>query len=244
MFEYPAAVGKDFRDCARRVCKELGFDSIGLQGVQERVVVGNLIESVDKLHADLADSIAPEVQFRSDISRLEKEVIKREARLKGYLIVEDDSGLKVSRLSVLQISEKEDPVKELSKLSDEVFAQYATGRAGSHIYMRRSDVLSMLKDLPAGRSEALAKELQQAYDDTLHLQVELTKASNGLSKRFFSVFLDKAMQKVGWYPSPEILEALHHRREEELEMEDEEAEEEKLEEEDGDYDPEDGGGEG
>eukprot|EP00913_Durusdinium_trenchii_P001742 g1613.t1 len=90
MFEYPAAVGKDFRDCARRVCKELGFDSIGLQG----------------LHADLADSIAPEVQFRSDISRLEKEVIKREARLKGYLIVEDDSGLKVSRLSVLQISEK------------------------------------------------------------------------------------------------------------------------------------------
>lgn len=30
---------QDFRDCARRVCKELGFDSIGLQGVQDLSLV-------------------------------------------------------------------------------------------------------------------------------------------------------------------------------------------------------------
>jgi len=59
----------------------------------------------------------------------------------------------------------------------------------------------------------LAKPLYQAFDDTLHLQIELTKASNGLSKQFFKVFLDKAMQQAGWYPSAEVLEALRWREE-------------------------------
>lgn len=216
MYEFPAAVGQDFRDCAVRVCKEYGYDIIGVSGFQERVVVGNLKESVRHLHAELAEGVQPGfVQFSNDISRLEKEVIRREARLKGYIVVEDEAGLRVSRMSEAPTTTKEEgPLKELCKLSAEVFAQYATGRAGVHIYMRRGDLAMMLRDVPPDRAEVLAKPLYEAFDDTLHLQIELTKASNGLSKQFFKVFLDKAMQQAGWYPSPEVLEALHKREEE------------------------------
>eukprot|EP00438_Fugacium_kawagutii_P020925 Skav211816 [mRNA] locus=scaffold305:535768:538803:- [translate_table: standard] len=118
------------------------------------------------------------------------------------------------------ISKEDGPMKELCKLSAEVFGKYATGRAGAQIYMRRGDLIEMLKDAPAERAEVLAKPLYQAFDDTLHLQVELTKASNGLTKQFFKVFLDKAMQQAGWYPSPEVLEALHRREEEGDEFDD------------------------
>lgn len=235
MFEYPSAVGKDFRQCTVRVCQEFGFEVLGVSGFQERVVVGNLKESVEMLHSELAvDETGGElpgpsksafVQFGNDISRLEKEVIRREARKKGYLVVEDETGLKVSRMSEAPEATKEEgPIKELCKLSAEVFSQYATGRAGVQIYFRRGDLIMMLRDAPSDRAESLAKPLYQAFDDTLHLQIELTKASNGLSKQFFKVFLDKAMQQAGWYPSTEVLEALHKREENggEEEYEDEE----------------------
>lgn len=147
-------------------------------------MVGNLKESVRHLHAELAEGVQPGfVQFSNDISRLEKEVIRREARLKGYIVVEDEAGLRVSRMSEAPTTTKEEgPLKELCKLSAEVFAQYATGRAGVHIYMRRGDLAMMLRDVPPDRAEVLAKPLYEAFDDTLHLQIELTKASNGLSK--------------------------------------------------------------
>ena len=55
-------------------------------------MVGNLAEFTAKLHEESA------VQQFSDLTRLEKEVIQREARLKGYMVIEDETGLTVAKL--------------------------------------------------------------------------------------------------------------------------------------------------
>lgn len=114
-FEYPSA-GKAFRDAAKRVCKAFGFEASGLTGyqdvsresserfLQERIVVGNLSEFTAKLHEENAVQqclgfVSKAFRRRfSDLTRLEKEVIQREARLKGYMVIEDDTGLKVAKL--------------------------------------------------------------------------------------------------------------------------------------------------
>jgi len=211
MFDYPAAAGQVFRSCVGRVCDDYGYEVSGMHGSQERVVVGNLATAMVKLHTDLSSGT---VEFGREISRLQKEAIRREARLKGYSVVEDETGLKVSRMSILvpESEAKRRSIQELSQLSGQVFQRYATGMTGTApTYMRRNDLLDMVKDGGQELSDAQTEGLKKAYDETLHLQVEVTKASNGLSKQFFKVFLDKAMQEAGWYPGPEILEALHEK---------------------------------
>ncbi|CAE7585364.1 unnamed protein product [Symbiodinium sp. CCMP2456] len=102
MFDYPAGAGQVFRSCVGKVCDNYGYEVSGMHGSQERVVVGNLATAMVKLHTDLSDLSSGTVEFGREISRLQKEAIRREARLNGYSVVEDETGcLKVSRMSIL-----------------------------------------------------------------------------------------------------------------------------------------------
>ncbi|OLQ15649.1 hypothetical protein AK812_SmicGene38 [Symbiodinium microadriaticum] len=165
-----------FRSCVGRVCDNCGYEVSGMHGSQERVVVGNLATAMVKLHTDLSSGT---VEFGREISRLQKEAIRREARLKGYAVVEDETGLKVSRMSILvpESEAKRRSIQELSQLSGQVFQRYATGMSGTApAYMRRNDLLDMVKDGGQELSDAQTEGLKKAYDETLHLQIEVTKA--------------------------------------------------------------------
>ncbi|CAE7779552.1 unnamed protein product, partial [Symbiodinium pilosum] len=50
-FDYPAAAGQVFRSCVARVCNGHGFEATGIHGFQERLVVGNLANTMSKLKA-------------------------------------------------------------------------------------------------------------------------------------------------------------------------------------------------
>ncbi|CAJ1421419.1 unnamed protein product [Effrenium voratum] len=139
-------------------------------------------ESVQQIIDHLQDG--EEHDFGSLLHDLQKQVVREKSSAADLVVTEDES-MKIRRVTPSPVFEKTSALDELRRLTEAAFSQYATGRLGHQIFLRRIDLQRLACDTREGSEPDFLTKLDEVFDDTLELQLDIVGTKYGLSKEYF-----------------------------------------------------------
>jgi len=102
--------------------------------------------------------------------------------------------------------------EDMEQKIDALFEDFATGKNGvppATFFLRKPDLFKFIEHAVAtgapraarwkSGTETLIAEIEQVYDDTLELQIDMSsRLRHGITREYFQVFLGKAANVLGW----------------------------------------------
>ncbi|CAE8604296.1 unnamed protein product [Polarella glacialis] len=216
---FPASASAAFRSAASKVAQSLGFE-VALPMIKSGCLeIGNMLEFAMQVKQELeALAEGDEHNYGSALEPLHKIIIQRKSLESELQILDIDNDVVVRRQNLGPTgptqAELNQQLDQQRKVKEGFFRNYASGGSGAEVFLRRRDLHPMVNgtfsQAPDGQVAEgdLLRSIEQVFDDTLQLQIDMTHAGQGLSKQYFQVFLGKAATEAGWRPSPEAMEVL------------------------------------
>jgi len=210
------------------------------EGAERRVTVANLADFRSSLRLDLEQMLPGETrQFPKELTELQRKAIHLVSAELGFQSTSTGEGLERFVTVRRPSPDGEDEAKrngntvdfddetssqyegegETEHLIRKLFDSYATGNwRGNKIFLRFPDLKHFaedVKDIAPRLHRVFSKYscvLESTFDDTLQLQIDFgTRTNRGLTMRWFQVFVQKTLKKLGLEVTS-FLFALHDAR--------------------------------
>jgi len=223
--EFSSSLSEAQRKVVHLLGAELGLSTLSQgDGMQRFVTAGNLADFKDEVLKELQALGPNQKRDYSDLTPLKRKIVIDAAESLNLRNNASSDGVEVWGAGSTKFDgngdaeAEHDEDTESEKWAEEeeddseqamigrLFEQYATGSWNGHkIFLRFPDLLEFVEDMRGLMPERCSSfrqklgAMEYVYEDTVQLQMDLgLRASKGLTLKYFMVFVQRILTKMGW----------------------------------------------